>query len=117
MTQLKFVIVVLFAFIVAAFAVSNPMSVPIMLFRKEIIPSVSLVIVVLGSVLIGVILTALLGFFYQSRLKKEISFLKNENSLFKSKQDKLQIKIRELEDTLEENDIPLGETPPIEEKE
>lgn len=117
MTQLKLVIVAVFAFIVAVFAVSNTADVSIMFFGREVISSVSLVIIVLGSVLLGVLLTAILGFLYQSRLKGEISALSRTKTQLKAKEEKLQLKIRELEEKLEENNIPIGEQPISEEKE
>ncbi len=102
MNQFKLLMVILFAFMVAVFAVSNPQSASLNFFGKTVIPEVSMVIVVLGSVLIGVIMTAILGFLYQTKLKKEISVLSKENNSLKDKQEKLQLKIRELEDKLEE---------------
>ena len=68
-----------------------------------------MVIIVLGSILIGVILTAILGFLTQAKLKHEISKLTKENNQFKDKEEKLQLKIRGLEEKLEESGIKLPE--------
>ena len=104
MTQLKFLIVILFAFVVAVFAVSNPQTVGIRFFGREIISEAPIVIVVLGSVLAGVLLTAVLGFLYQTRLRSEISTLKRENLQQRDKEKRLQLKIRELEERLEDKE-------------
>ncbi len=102
MTQLKLLVVIIFAFVVAVFAVSNPQTVGIRFFGTEIISEAPLVIVVLGSVLAGVFFTAVLGFLYQNKLKSRISALNKENSRNRDKEEKLQLKIRELEERIEE---------------
>ena len=107
MNQLKLVLVILFAFLVAIFAVSNPQSASINFFGRTIFTEVSMVIVVLGSVLLGVILTAIMGFMIQSKLSREISKLSRSNAHYKDKEEKLQLKIRELEDKIEEEGLPL----------
>jgi cell division protein FtsB len=66
-----------------------------------------MVIVVLGSVLIGVVITAVLGFIIQARQGREISRLTRENNQLREKEEKLQLKIRKLEDKLEENGLSL----------
>ena len=107
MNQFKLVLIILFAFLVAVFAVSNPQSASINFFGKTLFTEVSMVIVVLGSVLVGVVLTAFMGFMIQSRLNREISKLSRSNAHYKDKEEKLQLKIRQLEDKLEEEGIPL----------
>lgn len=104
MNQFKLLIIILFAFLVAIFAVSNPQSASLYFFGKKIIPEISMVIIVLGSVLMGVILTAILGFLSQAKLKNQISKLTKENQQFKEKEEKLQLKIREFEEKFEESD-------------
>ncbi|MFW6172297.1 MAG: lipopolysaccharide assembly protein LapA domain-containing protein [Elusimicrobiota bacterium] len=110
MNQIKLLIVILFAFIVAVFAVSNPQEASLNLFGKEILPAIPMVVVVLGSVLVGVLITAIIGFLYQTKLKKNISKLNKKNKELKEKEEKLQLKIRRFEEQLEE-------TEPEEEKE
>ena len=113
MTQLKLLVVIIFAFIVAVFAVSNPQTVGIRFFGAEIISEAPLVIVVLGSVLAGVLITAVLGFLYQTKLKAEISSVKKENLRHRDKEEKLQLKIRELEERIEDSASPLPPHPPV----
>ena len=107
MNQFKLILVILFAFLVAVFAVSNPQSASINFFGKTIIPEISMVIVVLGSVLLGVILTAILGFMIQSKLRREISTLSRALTQYRDKEEKLQLKIRQLEEKLEAEGVPL----------
>ena len=107
MNQFKLVLIILFAFMVAVFAVSNPQSASINFFGRTIIPEISMVIVVLGSVLVGVVLTAILGFMIQSKLSREISKLSRNLTHYKDKEEKLQLKIRKLEEKLEEEGLPL----------
>ncbi len=102
MSQFKLIILSLFAFLVAVFAVSNQESVNIYFFNRPIISNMSLVVIVLGTILIGVVLSALLGFLSQSKLKKKISILDKDNGALKAKEEKLQLKIRELEEKIEE---------------
>jgi len=102
MNQLKLLVAILFAFVVAVFAVSNPQAVAINFFGWTVIQNVSLVVVVLGAVLFGVLITAVMGFLAQTKLKKNISKLSKENRELKKKEEKLQLKIRELEENIEE---------------
>ncbi len=101
MSQIKLVIYILFAFLVAVFSVYNQEPVTLRFFGSE--TAISLVVVVLGAILVGVVLTAFLGFLSQSRLKKRISVLDREAADLKEKEKKLQLKIRELEEKLEED--------------
>ena len=114
MNQFKFLIIILFAFLVAVFAVSNQQSVSLSLFNTEIISNISMVIVVLGSVLLGVVITAILGFIMQARLKKEIAGLSRENGTLKAKQEKLHLRIGQLEEKLQDAGVNLekGEQKP-----
>lgn len=105
MNQFKLLIIILFAFVVAVFAVSNPQPASLRFFNKELFSQIPTVIVVLGAILVGVIITAFLGFIMQSKLNSEISGLKKENAHYKEKEEKLQLKIRELEEKLEEAGI------------
>ncbi len=110
MSQFKLIILSLFAFLVAVFAVSNQESVSINFFSKPIVSNMSLVVIVLGAILTGVVLSALLGFLSQSKLKKTISTLDKNNNDLKTKEEKLQLKIRELEEVIEEYE-PSEESP------
>lgn len=116
MNQIKLLIVILFAFMVAVFAVSNPQTASLSFFGKEILPEVSMVIIVLGAVLVGVVITAFMGFLLQTKLKKNISKLTKENSTYKEKEEKLQLKIRMLEEKLEESGIETSEATKTENK-
>ncbi len=104
MNQFKLFVLILFAFVVAIFAVSNQVAVPIVFWGRTLIPEISLVVIVLGSALFGVLLSAILGFLLQTKLKNQIAKLKKENIQYKNKEAKLQLKIRELEENLEEED-------------
>ncbi|MFH1416102.1 MAG: LapA family protein [Elusimicrobiota bacterium] len=112
MNQFKFLIMILFAFLVAVFAVSNQQSVSLLFFGKEILTGISMVIVVLGSVLIGVVITAILGFIMQARLKKEIAVLNKENGSLKAKQEKLHLRIGQLEEKLQDAGVDLEKGEP-----
>ena len=103
MNQFKFLIIIVFAFVVAIFAVSNPQPATLKFFGKEVFHEIPTVIAILGSVLVGVLLTAILGFLMQAKLKKEISNLSKENSHLKEKEEKLQLRIREFEEKYEES--------------
>ncbi|MBN2408072.1 MAG: DUF1049 domain-containing protein [Elusimicrobia bacterium] len=102
MNQLKLVVIILFAFIVAVFAVSNPQTASLNFFGKTVLPEIPMVVVVLGSILAGVLITAILGFLAQTKLKKQISALTRDNKQLKEKEEKLQLKIREFEEKYEE---------------
>lgn len=104
MNQFKLLIIILFAFVVAVFSVSNPQPATLKFFGKEVFHEIPTVIVVLGAILTGVLLTAILGFLMQTKLKKKISKLTKENTQLKEKEEKLQLKIREFEEKLEETD-------------
>ena len=109
MNQFKLLVLILFAFLVAVFAVSNPQNASLYFFGKQVVPEISMVIIVLGSVLMGVVLTAILGFIYQTKLKKEISKLLRDLKQLKEKEEKLQLKIREYEEKYEELGIEMPE--------
>jgi uncharacterized integral membrane protein len=110
MNQFKLLVIIIFAFIVAVFSVSNSGNVAsIRFFNWTLVPEISMVIVVLGSILLGVLITAVLGFVSQTKLKKMISKLTRENTSSKEKEEKLQLKIRELEERLEDSGIKVSE--------
>lgn len=109
MNQFKLLIIIIFAFIVAVFAVSNPQPTTLLFFGKEVFHEIPTVIVVLGAVLMGVLVTAILGFLMQTKLKKEISKLTRENKQLKEKEEKLQLIIRQFEEKLEESGISTPE--------
>ncbi|GEM_PF-3482733 len=111
MTQLKLFVLCLFAFLVAVFAVSNQQSVAINFFNRPIITDVSLIIIVLGAVLIGVLFAGILGFMAQSKLKKELAKEIKEKNMLKGKEEKLQLKIRDLEEKLEDEEEGKREEP------
>jgi uncharacterized integral membrane protein len=109
MNQFKLLVLILFAFLVAVFAVSNQQNASLYFFGRQVVPEISMVIIVLGSVLMGVVLTAILGFIYQTKLKKEISKLLKELNQLKEKEERLQLKIREQEEKFEELGIEMPE--------
>ncbi|MDA3792615.1 MAG: lipopolysaccharide assembly protein LapA domain-containing protein [Elusimicrobia bacterium] len=98
MKQSKLLIVSLFAFIVAVLAVYNQDPVNISFFGKNILTDTPMIVVIIGSVLFGVLITAILGFMAQSKLKKSIKKLEAELKKKKEKIDSLQLKIREFEE-------------------
>ncbi len=95
MKQSKLLIVSLFAFIVAVLAVYNQEPVSINFFGKEVLTDIPMIVVIIGSVLFGVLITAILGFMAQSKLKKKIKTLETDTKKKQEKIDKLQLKIRE----------------------
>ncbi|MGM0568670.1 MAG: LapA family protein [Elusimicrobiota bacterium] len=103
MNQIKLVIYILFAFLVAVFSVYNQETVVLRFFGTQI--GISLVIVVLGAILIGVLFTAVLGFLSQSKLKRKIAVLQKLEKELKAKEEKLQLKIRHLEEKLEDHGL------------
>ncbi|MGM0442334.1 MAG: LapA family protein [Elusimicrobiota bacterium] len=105
MNQLKLLIIIVFAFLVAIFAVSNTQPVPIMVFGKEVLSTVPMVVLILGAVLLGVLITAILGFMTQAKLKKKLRKYRNSCKKLRNKEEKLQLKIRKLEEKLEEEGI------------
>ena len=109
MNQLKLLILIIFAFVVAVFSVTNNQTTTIKFFNFTILNNISIVIVVLGSILIGVLITAILGFLLQTKLKKEISILTKENKQLKDKEEKLQLKIRDFEEKFEAIGISIPE--------
>ncbi|MEA3505934.1 MAG: lipopolysaccharide assembly protein LapA domain-containing protein [Elusimicrobiota bacterium] len=98
MKQSKLLIVSLFAFVVAVLAVYNQEPVSVNFFGKEILTNIPMIVVIIGSVLFGVLITAILGFMAQAKLKKKIKELEKDNKEKKEKIDKLQLKIREFEE-------------------
>lgn len=98
MKQSKLLIVSLFAFVVAVLAVYNQEPVSLSFFGKQILTDTPMIVVIIGSVLFGVLITAILGFMAQSKLKKKIKDLEKDNREKKEKVDKLQLKIREFEE-------------------
>ncbi len=108
MNQLKLLIIIIFAFCVAVFAVSNPQPATLKFFNWEVLADVPTVIIVLGSMLFGVLITAILGFMAQSKFKSKLNKFKRSCQTLESKEDKLQLKIRKLEEQLEEEGIPAA---------
>ncbi len=74
--QWSLILALLFALLTAIFAVANVESVPVsFLFAK---PDIPLIIVILGSTLLGGLIVGLFGIIRQYRLQKKITSLEKE---------------------------------------
>ena len=82
--QLTLVIAVIFALIVAIFAVQNSGSVDLRFLQWEI-QDVSLVLVILGSVALGALLIFLLGLVKQIKMVRKVRELEWKNKQFEEK--------------------------------
>ncbi|WP_134704063.1 lipopolysaccharide assembly protein LapA domain-containing protein [Ammoniphilus sp. YIM 78166] len=100
--QWSLILGLLFALLVAVFAVANvaPVTVHYLLGLAEI----PLIIVILGSALLGGLVVGLLGIFRQYTLQWEISKLKKEIATWKEK-DKTSLSITDTGEKMEEGNI------------
>ncbi len=98
--QTKFVISMLFAILVATFALQNANPVNIKVLFTEF--SVSQALVILGSAVLGAIIVLLLGLIKQMKLNKKIKNLTKEGTVLQEENDSLKQKIEELHTNSEE---------------
>lgn len=94
--ELKFIVSLIFAILVAIFAIQNAGSVDVKFFFSEF--RISQAVVILASTIIGAIIVVLLGLIKQIKqnlkikhLTKEIDSLKSENSLLQNRIEELNI--------------------------
>ncbi|WP_099191373.1 LapA family protein [Tepidibacter mesophilus] len=113
--QLGFIISLIFAILVALFAVQNSGSVVISFLFAEF--NISQALVILISAALGAIIVMLLGFIKQIKLKlkikeqsKKIKSLEEENKLCNNKIEEFENNLDEKKmDTLEDNKIDINE--------
>jgi uncharacterized integral membrane protein len=93
-TEFKFIISLIFAIVVAIFAIQNAGNVEVRFFYGHF--AVSQAVVILGSTIVGAIIVLLLGLINQikqnikmKQLSKEIELLKNEKNELQAKLDNL----------------------------
>lgn len=99
--QRKIILILLFAVIVAVFAIQNSNQVSIKVFKWQI--EVSLVFIVLGALVLGSLLMVLVTSIKQLRMRKEIRFLKKQNEKLEEMIDGLKSQNEEL--LVEKDDI------------
>jgi uncharacterized integral membrane protein len=95
-TEFKFIISLMFAILVAIFAIQNAGNVEIRFFSWHF--SVSQAVVILGSAIVGSIILLLLGLVNQikqnlkmKQLSKELELLRSENNELQAKLDNLSL--------------------------
>lgn len=98
--QTKFVISMLFAILVATFALQNANPVNIKVLFTEF--SVSQALVILGSAVLGAIIVLLLGLIKQMKLNKQIKNLTKEVTALQEENDSLKQNIEVLQTNSEE---------------
>lgn len=76
--QIYLLLAILFALLVAVFALQNAVAVNIKFLAWQF-PGISLVLVILGSAAFGALVVFLLGLVRQVRVYREIRHLRNEN--------------------------------------
>jgi len=89
--QKKILLILLFALIIAFFAIQNASPVPVKIFNWE--EDISLAFIVLGAIAFGALIMAVVSSFKQLKLGKEIRALKKEK-------EKLLNEIEDMEKTI-----------------
>ncbi len=102
MAVIKLIVVLVFAFLLAVFSVSNPNPVRINFFGWST-PEISLIVVVLGCVAVGAIMAGVIAGISQISLKKEVKKKEKEKKELQEKVVNLQLKIREFEEKEEKS--------------
>ncbi|HZK00179.1 MAG TPA: LapA family protein [Tissierellaceae bacterium] len=92
--EFRFIVSLIFAVLVAIFAIQNASSVEVRFFFANI--TISQAVVILGSAIIGAIIAVLLGLIKQIRQSLKIKQLSKELEGLKSDNNNLQEKIDEL---------------------
>jgi uncharacterized integral membrane protein len=112
MSQVKLVVILIFAFLLVLLAVTNQPQVSMnLLFWKT--PQVSLIVFVFASILLGGIFTAILGIIAQMKLRKNLSAKERKIKELEEKLVKLQLASGKFEESREEK----KSTPEIEPQE
>jgi len=100
MSQLKLVVVLIFAFLLVLLAVTNQPQVSMnLLFWKT--PEVSLIVFVFAAILLGGIFATILGTMTQMRLKRNLSKRQRELKELKEKITDLQLQVGKFEEVKE----------------
>ncbi len=96
--QKKIILILLFALVIAFFAIQNASPVSVKIFNWE--DDISLAFIVLGAIVFGALIMYLVSSFKQLRLGKKIRTLKKEKEKLNTEKDKLTAEIEELEGTI-----------------
>lgn len=103
--EFKFIISLVFAILVAIFAIQNASSVDVNFFLWKF--SISQAIVIFGSAIVGGIIVLLLGLIKQIRQNMRIKKITKENEIISKENKELRIQLDELKKTKEiENQDP-----------
>lgn len=109
--EFKFVVSLVFAILVAVFAIQNAGSVEVKFFLAKF--TISQAVVILISAVVGALIVFLLGLIKQIRQNLKIKQLTKEVELLKAQNDELEVKLEQLtsvkivEEELEENKPPV----------
>lgn len=110
--EFKFVISLIFAVLVAIFAIQNAGSVEVKFFFAEF--SISQAVVILASAVVGALIAFLLGLVKQIRQNIKVKQLTKEINILKTQNDELEVKLEQLsyvrivEEEVEEGNV-IGE--------
>jgi len=104
MSQLKLVVILIFAFLLVLLAVTNQPQVSMnLLFWKT--PEVSLIVFVIASILLGGIFATILGTVTQMKLKKDLTKREKELKELKERLSDLQLQVGKFEESKETKKI------------
>ena len=104
MSQVKLVVILIFAFLLVLLAVVNQPQVSMnLLFWKT--PEVSLIVFVFAAILLGGIFATILGLVTQMKFKKDLTAKKKEVKELEERIVKLQLAASKFEETKEEKKV------------
>ena len=113
MSQLKLVVVLIFAFLLVLLAVTNQPQVSMNLFFWKT-PEVSLIVFVFAAVLLGGIFATILGMVTQVKFRKDLGAKKKEIKELEERVIKLQLAAGKSEEVKKEEKRPSPEIEPQE---
>ena len=113
MSQLKLVVVLIFAFLLVLLAVSNQPPVSMNLFFWKT-PEVSLIVFVFAAILLGGIFATILGMVTQVKFRKDLGAKKKEIKELEERIIKLQLAAGKSEEVKKEEKRPSPEIEPQE---
>ena len=113
MSQLKLVVVLIFAFLLVLLAVTNQPQVSMNLFFWKT-PEVSLIVFVFAAVLLGGIFATILGMVTQVKFRKDLGAKKKEIKELEERVIKLQLAAGKSEEVKKEEKKPSPEIEPQE---
>ncbi len=113
MSQVKLVVVLIFAFLLVLLAVANQPQVSMNLFFWRT-PEVSLIVFVFAAILIGGIFTTILGMVTQLKFKKDLTTKEKEVKELEERIVKLQLAAGKSEEVKKEEKKPSPEIEPQE---